>query len=103
MNLLLVSIPAAIAAVASIYIAKLTRDVRSNQDTGNQRRLGETVHDIAQTVEILAAQIHTNTRETLETRQHALDTREQVEDWIRASTLVHEELLRRLPPQEEEP
>jgi Na+/glutamate symporter len=37
----------------------------TNQDTGNNKQLGETVHDMAQTQEILSAQIHTNTREVV--------------------------------------
>ena len=33
--------------------------------TGNEKNLGLTVHDMAQTVEVVAAQIHTNTTELL--------------------------------------
>lgn len=34
-------------------------------DTGNEKRLGETVHDIAISQELMSAQLHTNAREIL--------------------------------------
>lgn len=37
----------------------------AKQDTGNDKGIGEVVHNIAQAQEILAAQLHTNTREIL--------------------------------------
>ena len=39
--------------------------VQEQMDTGNDKHLGETVHDIASMQEIMSTQLHTNTRELL--------------------------------------
>lgn len=100
-------IPVLITAGASVYIAKVTRGIKRDVDTGNEKNAGETIHDMNQTLEILSAQIHTNTAETLGARAKAEAAAEKaekavvrLEDWIAESTHVHAELLRRLPPDE---
>jgi peptidoglycan hydrolase CwlO-like protein len=50
------AIPGSIAAVSSI---KARRDVR----TRNGKTAGETIHDAAQTLEVIQTQQHTNTRD----------------------------------------
>jgi hypothetical protein len=58
----------------------------ANQDTANGKALGETVHDIAQTQEIISAQLHTNTRELLAVRSdlksHIEETAPLIEQFI---------------------
>lgn len=39
--------------------------VADRTDTGNGKTIGETAHDTNQTVELLAAMMHTNTKETI--------------------------------------
>ncbi len=67
---------AAIGATGTLLVAlvntfgirksRITAGVAAEQlDTGNEKNLGHTVHDIAQTVELIAAQTHTNTSELL--------------------------------------
>jgi outer membrane murein-binding lipoprotein Lpp len=90
-------VPVSITAVATVYVAKVARENRKRIDTGNDKDLGTTVHDMAQTVEILSAQIHTNTSETLAAREKAEQAVTRLDDWIAESTHVHAELLRRLP------
>jgi hypothetical protein len=78
-DLLVVALPATIAAVAAIlaaFIASAARrdagrarksaaDAKEYANTGNGMTLGETAHDTNQTVELLAAMLHTNTKETI--------------------------------------
>ena len=70
--LAIVAVPATIAAAAGVWSAVLTRrnraEVRDSAEqlsTGNGKSLGNTVHDNAQMLELLSAQLHTNTRELL--------------------------------------
>lgn len=93
-------VPATIGAAAAVYAAKIARDNRRKLDTGNDRDIGTTIHDIAQTVEVLSAQVHTNTKETLDALEASKKVTERLDDWIAESTHVHAELLRRLPPGE---
>lgn len=60
-----------------------------NQDTGNGRNLGTTVHDLAQQQEVVLAQLHTNTRETIEQGQ-------ALRDHLEASARDHATIVRRL-------
>lgn len=99
-DVFVVAVPAFIAAVASMYVAKVTRANRRSlaaqdemMDTGNGKDLGSTVHDIAQTVEILAAQQHTNTSELLTTQERVQSIGERLADWIDHSTDVHNRIL----------
>lgn len=79
-DVLVTSIPAAIAAVAAILAAIIATgarrdagrardtaaDAKAYADTGNAKTLGETAHDTNQTVEIVAALVHTNTKELIQ-------------------------------------
>lgn len=56
---ILVFVPAFIIAISQ------TRKVGKKVDTGNGRTIGSTVHDTAQTVELVEAMMHTNTREII--------------------------------------
>ncbi len=60
------AVPATIAAVAALSAARNGRRNRRAITTGNEKDIGVTVHDIAQTVELTSAQVHTNTRELLD-------------------------------------
>jgi len=63
--------------------------VREDQETSNGMNLGETVHDMAQTQEIISAQLHTNTKEIV---NHA----ETLQTHIEESRQVHEAILAKL-------
>jgi len=98
--LLAVSIPATVAAAAAVWSAYLTRANRKTMDTGNDKDLGATVHDIAQLQEIMSAQLHTNTRELLDLRERQIDAAEarveidrKLSDHITESNRVHDILL----------
>ena len=67
---LLTALIAACALIAATLLStrrarRESEAVRAAMDTQNGRALGETVHDIAQTVELVQAQGHTNTGELL--------------------------------------
>jgi len=66
---IITAVPATIAAVAALLGARSAkrgrRESAEAQDTGNAKKLGHTVHDIAQTVEVISAQVHTNATELL--------------------------------------
>ena len=93
-------VPVSITAAATIYVAAIARANRKRLDTGNGRSLGETVHDIAQTVEVLSAQVHTNTQETLDALEASKKVAERLDAWITESSYVHAQMLKRLPPEE---
>jgi len=90
--LIIVAVIGAIAAVQSRRArrveSKLDRSIK-DQDTANGKGLGETVHDMAQTQEIISAQLHTNTKEIV---SHA----ETLQTHIEESRQVHEAILAKL-------
>jgi hypothetical protein len=112
--LAVVAVPAIIAAMAAVWSAVLTRrnreEVRANAerlDTGNGRSIGETVHDMAQTVEIQSALQHTNTRELLDVAGMTVRSSERLRELdvllaehIADSQAVHDELRRYLAGQQ---
>jgi hypothetical protein len=58
-------------------------------DTGNERKLGQYIHDMAQTQEILSAQLHTNTRELVmssEKADQAVEVAREVEASVQNQT-----------------
>lgn len=98
---IIVLVPAVLAATAAVWSAYLTRQNRRSIDTGNDKDIGTTVHDIAQMQEVMSAQLHTNTRELLNLREKQLDAaehRQQIDakltEHIEESSRVHEILLR---------
>lgn len=66
----------------------------SNQETGNDKDIGATVHDLAQTSEVIVGQLHTNTRELL-TLGDRFDTH------LLESKQIHREILDRIPEKAE--
>jgi hypothetical protein len=93
-DLIVYVIPAIIASFAAIAAAVLSsknktrmEELKSQADTGNGRSIGETVHDTDQTVELLAAMMHTNTKEVIELSN-------KLDGHIQESTKVHERILR---------
>jgi Na+/glutamate symporter len=91
-GLIIVAVIGAIAAVqgrrARRVESKLDK-VSEDQETSNGKNLGKTVHDMAQTQEIISAQIHTNTKEIV---NHA----ETLQTHIEESRQVHEAILAKL-------
>jgi hypothetical protein len=71
---LITAVPATIAAIAAVRASRGIRLNRKMMDTGNAKDIGTTVHDLAQTTEIIVAQSHINTNELLglraEFREH---------------------------------
>jgi hypothetical protein len=55
----------AITGFWSWAASRRVKRIEDKADTGNAKDIGTTVHDLAQTTEILSAQIHTNTKELL--------------------------------------
>lgn len=93
------AVPATIAAIASWSTRRTARENRSLIETGNGKTLGTTVHDLAQTVELVAAQNHTNTAELLAIRREhtelVRDFEEHLEN-VRVTMGAHENLWRQM-------
>lgn len=84
---LVVGIPAVIAAVRGSQAAK-------RLDTGNGKDIGETVHEMSQTIEHIAAQQHTNAQEIIDLNQK-MDEHIEVSERTQAENqIVHERLLK---------
>ena len=83
-----VAIVGAVASLASACIVtagaliskRIETHVKAQLDTGNGRSLGETVREMAQTVEITSAQTHLNTAELLELERTVRVHIEQADD-----------------------
>lgn len=98
-DLLIVAVPASIAAGAAMYGARLAQGARNQAarsadkaavlkdtlDTGNEKDIGATVHDIAQTVESIEEQSHNNA-----TRIERV--RDELRLWKSESRSVHDKL-----------
>ncbi len=68
----IVSIAGLVTALAALV------KVFRRMDTGNGKTLGETVRQVGQSLEIVQAQLHTNTADQLELKEHMLDMRERL-------------------------
>lgn len=89
-------IPASIAAFAAIRSARIAAKNRRSMDTGNDRPIGETIHDIAQQQEIAAAIQHTNTRELVQVVEHVVKVEDKLDGHIEDAQRVHDAILSRL-------
>jgi hypothetical protein len=74
------AVPATIAAIAAFSASRTSKkgraenaagqaEIAAGMETGNLKRLGETVHDIAQTVEVIEGQVHQSSRELRAVRE----------------------------------
>lgn len=56
--------------------------VAEQLDTGNEKKLGQTVHELAQNVEIVATQAHANARDTVELGDRVEGKLDRIEDKV---------------------
>lgn len=81
---LVAAVPATIAAIAAVRAMRGIRDNTKHLDTGNEKDIGTTVHDLAQITEVMSAQSHLNTTELLglraEFREHLDNVRAVMEE-----------------------
>jgi len=97
------AVPATIAAIAALSGAhnakRARRESAAAQDTGNEKKLGHTVHDIAQTVEVISAQVHTNSTEILDISRkldgHLDETAPLVERYVAETKAAGERAARK--------
>lgn len=96
-DLVLVALPAVIAACAAVTAAWIAHRNRRTLDTGNAKDLGTTVHDMAQTQEVQAALTHTNTRELLDVAEHLVTLNRKLDHVIetQAEAKSHRETMER--------
>lgn len=102
-DVFIVAIPASIAAGAAIYGARLAQGARNQAarnaakaavltdtlDTGNEKDIGTTVHDIAQTVDAIQEQGHYNSN-------GIRSLRDELMLWKAESRAVHDQLQRQI-------
>jgi uncharacterized coiled-coil DUF342 family protein len=67
--------------------------VKVDVDTGNGKDIGTTVHDIAQTVEVMQSQLHTNTREVLNLHDRLNEHHEMLTEHLENARELSEEVL----------
>jgi hypothetical protein len=74
--------------------AKSVEKVKEIVDTGNEKDLGTTVHDLAEGQEFIIAKLHTNTKELLKLVETVAETNERLNDHLDEHDKVRS-LLRR--------
>lgn len=70
---------AGIAATGSIVSAVRAARIDSKVDTGREQDIGSTIHGLDQTTEVILAQLHTNTQETLDVAVRVLAIDEKLD------------------------